>query len=522
MFGVLGAPALAAVIGAASAAVGSGAPFVATWLTWMLSDAGGVMTVAPLILAASVVGRPTTLPPLRVLEASALAGAILAITILSFFPIVSGIHLAAYPVFLLLVAAGVRFGILGAALATFTVATLAMAGTVAGSGPIAILNAGFAIQLGQAHILAAVAFLTSTVTAAAMAERRAAAEALATQMGTEADRASRNERITAFAREIARSLEVERLFQHIVKSAAEVVPADVVQLTVASTDGGPHTVVAAIGAPDIIGRVIEPGDGVAGAVIRDGAPITARTHDASERAAAMSDVMPQQPMTITCAPIISDGIVVGTLGLGRMADRSFLPDEVRAVALMSDLERLALANSLEFGRVHDRSIRDALTGVPNRRYFDLSLEQLSAQRIRQPDGTRQDVSAIIFDLDHFGAVNKERGHGTGDRVLAGFGGILAARLRRADIVARYGGEEFVAVLVGTDRAGALHVAEDVRRAFGGIIVRRGRRRADSVPPSAPASPPWEPTTRRSIGLVATADVALSMAKRAGRNQVAAA
>jgi diguanylate cyclase (GGDEF)-like protein len=189
--------------------------------------------------------------------------------------------------------------------------------------------------------------------------------------------------------------------------------------------------------------------------------------------------------------------------------------------MMCGLSGLALTNAVEFGRAHERSVSDELTGVPNRRYFNMAFEQLSAQRLRQAPSTRLDVSAIIFDLDHFGALNKERGHATGDVVLAAFGGILANRLRRADVVARYGGEEFVALLVGTDRAGAMRVAEDVRTAFASIDMKG----ADGDPIRCTVSAgvatinPDEPSLD---GLLGTADVALSMAKRAGRNQVASA
>ncbi len=519
---VLVAPAIGATIGTASAALGSGAPFFPTWLLWFLGDAGGVMAIAPLFLVPSTLRHPGAISWPRIGEAVLLAALLVEITVLAFFPITSGIHLAAYPVFLLVVIAGVRFGTAGAALATFAIAILTVAGTIAGSGPIAALNPDPGVRIGQAQVLIAVVFLASTLMATAMAERRAAADALAAQMEREAARASRYERVTAFAREIARSLDEAALFQHIVQAAADVVRADVIQLTVATPGTSSHAVAAAIGAPAVIGRVIESGDGITGSVIRDGVPMTLGHVALTDRAQTMQDVMPDMPMAITCAPIISDGAVVATLGMARFdLLHPFAPDEVRAIGMMCDLSALALTNSHEFGQVHERSIRDALTGVPNRRYFDLSLEQLSAQRIRQPDGSRLAVSIILFDLDHFGSVNKERGHATGDRVLAAFGEILASRLRRADIVARYGGEEFVAVLVGADQAGAQLVAEEVRTTFAqaSVVGHDGAPIRCTVSAGVATIGPEEASID---GLIATADVALSMAKRAGRNQVTAA
>jgi diguanylate cyclase (GGDEF)-like protein len=354
-----------------------------------------------------------------------------------------------------------------------------------------------------------------------MAERRVAGAALADQMRIEAERASMSERLTAFAHDISRSLEEEALFQHIVHAAAEVVAADVVQLTVA-TEGGTHRVVAAIGAPNVIGRSVPVGDGVAGTVIRDGRPLTVERQAPNERPEGWEAVIPESPLAITSAPIIRDGQVVATLSLARAgAGNPFRPDEVRALAMMGGLSALALTNAVEFGRVQERSVSDELTGVPNRRYFNMAFEQLSAQRLRQAPETRLDVSTIIFDLDHFGALNKERGHATGDVVLAAFGGILASRLRRADVVARYGGEEFVALLVGTDRAGAVRVADEIRTAFASIAMNG----ADGDPIRCTVSAGVATITREEPsldGLLGTADVALSMAKRAGRNQVASA
>ena len=519
--GAIGAPMVGALIGATSAATGSGAPLFPAWITWALADAGGVLAIAPLIL---VVRLRAPLPPIRwslVAEATGLAAALVVISGLSFLPIGLPIQMAAYPAFLLLVLAAVRFGLVGAALATFGLAVIAMAGTLAGFGPIAHLNPNPTIQIGQAQVFIGAGFLTAFVPAAAMAERRVAAAALAAEMHIEAERASINARLTTFAHDISQSLEEEALFQHIVHAAAEVVPADVVQLTVAG-EGGTHRVVAAIGAPNVIGRPVPLGQGVAGRVIRDGLPVTVERQAPEDRPEGWESVIPESPVAVTSAPIIRDGQVVATIGLARAdAANPFRPDEVRAVAMMCGLSGLALANAVEFGRVHERSVSDELTGVPNRRYFNMAFEQLSAQRLRQAPETRLDVSLVIFDLDHFGALNKERGHATGDVVLASFGRILADRLRRADVVARYGGEEFVALLVGTDRAGAMRVAEDVRTSFATIAMTG----ADGDPIRCTVSAgiaTISPDDPSLDGLLGTADVALSMAKRAGRNQVASA
>ena len=93
-------------------------------------------------------------------------------------------------------------------------------------------------------------------------------------------------------------------------------------------------------------------------------------------------------------------------------------------------------------------MRDSLTGLFNRRHLDATIARLEASRARRAPADRDPAAAIIFDLDHFGAINKRHGHQTGDAILRAFADILRARFRGTDLVARYGGEEFLAILDG--------------------------------------------------------------------------
>jgi diguanylate cyclase (GGDEF)-like protein/PAS domain S-box-containing protein len=106
--------------------------------------------------------------------------------------------------------------------------------------------------------------------------------------------------------------------------------------------------------------------------------------------------------------------------------------------------------------LEDLSFKDGLTGLLNRRRFDslLATEWTAAQRTRQP------LSLIMIDIDHFKQYNDRYGHIRGDECLKKVAAALtgcAARPR--DFVARFGGEEFVMVLPDTDAAGAKRIAE---------------------------------------------------------------
>src|SRR6185295_15434243 len=103
-----------------------------------------------------------------------------------------------------------------------------------------------------------------------------------------------------------------------------------------------------------------------------------------------------------------------------------------------------------------------LTGAYNKRYFLEFLEREIARCARH----RRPLSLVMFDIDHFKAINDQHGHLTGDHVLREMSRRLLHRIRREELLARYGGEEFAVVLPETDLAGARTFGEQVRRIVG--------------------------------------------------------
>ena len=165
----------------------------------------------------------------------------------------------------------------------------------------------------------------------------------------------------------------------------------------------------------------------------------------------------------------------------------------------------------------ERTVRDALTGLHNRRFFDAEVQRLEERWGQMPTPERPPVSVIIFDLDQFGEVNNLHGHQAGDAVLRFFSQLLSSRFRERDLVARYGGEEFVVVLEGASSADALRAAEDIRVRFGGAPIDIGTGKPIQVTVSAGCAQLGE--DRRTSAGLSQADVWLSQAKRSGRNQV---
>lgn len=169
-------------------------------------------------------------------------------------------------------------------------------------------------------------------------------------------------------------------------------------------------------------------------------------------------------------------------------------------------------------RLRELSIRDALTGVFNRRYMMERLTSLAAEHRR----TGRTFSVAIVDLDRFKSVNDTYGHQAGDLVLKEFCAVVSRNLRPYDVLGRYGGEEFIVLFmdVGKEYAAAAlgrilglfgsaavtHEGTEIRCTFSGGVADSSEISADALEVEK---------------LVEAADGRLYAAKRAGRNRIVA-
>lgn len=156
---------------------------------------------------------------------------------------------------------------------------------------------------------------------------------------------------------------------------------------------------------------------------------------------------------------------------------------------------------------------DALTGLLNRRAFLDEFERESARTAR--DGSQ--LCMLLMDLDYFKQINDRHGHRTGDAVLCSVAEVLRTSLRRGDLVGRLGGEEFAALLPQTTEFQAGMLAERLRER-----VETQAIAADGAPVSITASfgiAAWQGSYESLEVLMHHADIAMYMAKQAGRNCV---
>jgi diguanylate cyclase (GGDEF)-like protein len=158
---------------------------------------------------------------------------------------------------------------------------------------------------------------------------------------------------------------------------------------------------------------------------------------------------------------------------------------------------------------------DALTGAANHGAFLESAGRL-LNRCRQEGSP---FSLIMFDLDHFKAINDTYGHQAGDRVLIAFADTARGLLRPNDLLGRYGGEEFTAILPGATIETAYVIAERIRHVFAGAHRFVGGQPLNATVSAGVASASADATLERTIE---AADKAMYAAKTAGRNRVARA
>jgi two-component system cell cycle response regulator len=156
---------------------------------------------------------------------------------------------------------------------------------------------------------------------------------------------------------------------------------------------------------------------------------------------------------------------------------------------------------------------DALTQIYNKRYFNEALER----EYNRAQRYKRELSLVLFDIDHFKAINDAHGHLAGDAVLRHLATEVKPRLREQDIFARVGGEEFAALLPEVAHDGAMAAGEKVRR-----IVEAATFLVEAMPIKVTISvgvTSLDPRGKEPTSLYERADAALYQAKGKGRNRV---
>lgn len=248
-----------------------------------------------------------------------------------------------------------------------------------------------------------------------------------------------------------------------------------------------------------IGAPIVVGNKVVGLIGLDSATPNFFTEDHAARLAAFS----------LQAAIAIENTQLYTKSLHELEERKRAQARLRRAnqKLKSQLEEIKILQS----QLREQAIRDVLTGLYNRRYF----EEVCAVEIKRCRQNNLSLSLLMIDIDHFKVINDKYGHPTGDIILQGLGKLFEEQAGEHIIPCRYGGEEFVVILPDTTPRNAYKYADEIRLEFSQQQFEiEGQLIRGTI--SIGIANLYEHGHHRH-SLLTAADIALYQAKQAGRN-----
>jgi diguanylate cyclase (GGDEF)-like protein len=211
----------------------------------------------------------------------------------------------------------------------------------------------------------------------------------------------------------------------------------------------------------------------------------------------------------------------GVISLDSTQVGAFTESDLRLLVAFANTANLAIDHARLHAEVQNLAVIDGLTGLANRRAFDLAL----SRETERADRAGQPLALLVLDLDSFKAYNDLYGHPAGDERLRALADLLRAQFQAPNFAARYGGEEFAVILPHTGKPQGRAVAERLRAA------------AEATCPTAPLGGPNAPYSGYTVsigvavfpddaktreGLLQAADAAELAAKHSGKNRVCAA
>jgi diguanylate cyclase (GGDEF)-like protein len=207
-----------------------------------------------------------------------------------------------------------------------------------------------------------------------------------------------------------------------------------------------------------------------------------------------------------CVPVSIMGRGVGVLHIVSEAEAPLESTQVQDLGTLADLVGARIGMLRMIAESQLQASTDSLTGLLNRRSME--------NKVREARRDTGRIAVVLADLDHFKQLNDTYGHHTGDRALRLFAGVLAAALRRQDLISRHGGEEFLAVLPDCTGSLAETVLETVRTELAAAVAEHGLPAFTCSFGVAEAE-----QSEDFADAVSRADLALFEAKRTGRNRV---
>jgi two-component system, cell cycle response regulator len=259
---------------------------------------------------------------------------------------------------------------------------------------------------------------------------------------------------------------------------------------------------------DFVPSRIQVGRGIVGHVAERASTVVMPSGSGASLRTAHGE--PAYPYVIA-TPLFTQDRVTGVLAMYRR-EGPFSHGDSETVVFLAEQGGVAIENVMLHEDAQRLSLTDGLTGVWNRRYFQMQFRQILATAVR----FEREFSVLMLDLDKFKGVNDTFGHQRGDAILVEFAQRVNETLREVDTFARYGGEEFVCILTETGPAGAAAAAEKILEAIRSEpFGARGETPVGMTVSIGVASFPSEGSDFKA--LVGSADRALYQAKQEGRD-----
>ncbi|MDQ3646163.1 MAG: diguanylate cyclase, partial [Actinomycetota bacterium] len=304
--------------------------------------------------------------------------------------------------------------------------------------------------------------------------------------------------------------DMKQMLQSILNTSADAVQADAAVLwSFTSTRAELYPSFVRGVDPSTLSRV-KVGEGIVGLVAERGVRILLPSAEGGPGPATGE---PNFPSTIA-VPLYSQDRIRGVLTTHREAEEHpFRMPDRETIVFLAEQGSVAIENVQLHEEAQRLSLTDGLTGVWNRRYFQMQFRQVlaTAQRFERP------FSLLMLDLDRFKDINDTHGHQRGDAVLIDFARRVSNVLREVDTFARYGGEEFICLLSETDLYGGARTADKILNSIRNEPFGGADEGSIALTVSiGVASYPEHGDTFKAI--VEAADSALYRAKQEGRDR----
>ena len=258
---------------------------------------------------------------------------------------------------------------------------------------------------------------------------------------------------------------------------------------------------------------LKKGEGIAGFVWEHGKPLLIKDVRKDHRFCNKADKKTKNiTISLIAVPLVVDGKIIGIMEAINKADGKYFDKfDLEICTNFSTQASIALNNS----KLYELAITDGLTGLFIHRYFKQCLSEEFSRARRY----KNNLSLVIFDLDHFKCVNDNYGHLAGDSVLKNISKILKANCRASDIPCRYGGEELSVILPETDLEGAQIFAEKIRKLIEDFSFTYNKEDTINVTISGGIVALTQHQPNTIIEFIRMADESLYYSKEHGRNRI---